>query len=102
MANRLGISERSLFRLVEKLKEMNAPIYFDRNQNTYSYREPFELEISISIRVLSKGETHTLYGGQVKKNHSLPGFGREARYFYPTKPEIARKTVWKIFSFSIV
>ncbi len=63
IAKRMQTSERSIYRLIEKLKDLDAAICFDRKQNTYYYREDFDLEISIIVKAISKKNTVKLYGG---------------------------------------
>jgi len=39
LSNRLNISERSLYEYISVLKEMGAPIQYDRHRETYFYNE---------------------------------------------------------------
>jgi len=39
LSNRLNISERSLYEYMAVLKEMGAPIQYDRHRETYFYNE---------------------------------------------------------------
>jgi predicted DNA-binding transcriptional regulator YafY len=55
-ANRIGISERSLYDYLKILKEMGAPIKFSRNRGTYYYNEEGRFRISF----LSDGEHETV------------------------------------------
>jgi predicted DNA-binding transcriptional regulator YafY len=45
-ANKIGISERSLYDYLKILKEMGAPIKFSRNRGTYYYNEDGRFRIS--------------------------------------------------------
>jgi len=45
-ANKIGISERSLYDYLKILKEMGAPIKFSRNRGTYYYNEEGRFRIS--------------------------------------------------------
>jgi predicted DNA-binding transcriptional regulator YafY len=45
-ANKIGISERSLYDYLKMLKEMGAPIKFSRNRGTYYYGEEGRFRIS--------------------------------------------------------
>mgnify|MGYP000602916213 CR=1 FL=1 len=71
----MNISERSLYTLIERLKDVNAPICYNRNTKTYYYSDDFELRISISITALTNNEVLQLFGGSyfLKKNTSLQG-----------------------------
>jgi predicted DNA-binding transcriptional regulator YafY len=55
-ANRIGISERSLYDYLKILKEMGAPIKFSRNRGTYYYNEEGRFRISF----LSDGSHETV------------------------------------------
>lgn len=45
-AEKIGISERSLYDYLKILKEMGAPIKFSRNRGTYYYNEDGRFRIS--------------------------------------------------------
>jgi predicted DNA-binding transcriptional regulator YafY len=49
-ANKIGISERSLYDYLKMLKEMGAPIKFSRNRGTYYYGEDGRFRISFISR----------------------------------------------------
>ncbi len=80
IASRFEISERSVHRLIEKLKEIDAPIYFDRTINSYCYKDFFQLEIEIKVRAIHNDEHINIYGGTAFKKTSLPRFGIEQYY----------------------
>ncbi|WP_242203381.1 HTH domain-containing protein [Aestuariivivens insulae] len=74
-ANYMNISERSLYKLIEQLKDLSAPICYNRTNNTYYYCDDFELQISISVTALSNNEVIEVFGGSyfLKKNTLLQG-----------------------------
>ena len=81
LAKRMQTSQRTVHRLIEKLKDLDAAICFDRKRNTYYYCENFDLEVSITVKAISKNNTVKLYGGTfLKKKASLPAFGSERFY----------------------
>jgi len=49
-ANKIGISERSLYDYLKMLKEMGAPIKFSRHRGTYYYNEDGRFRISFIAR----------------------------------------------------
>jgi predicted DNA-binding transcriptional regulator YafY len=49
-AQKIGISERSLYDYLKLLKEMGAPIKFSRNRGTYYYKEDGRFRISFISR----------------------------------------------------
>jgi predicted DNA-binding transcriptional regulator YafY len=50
-ANKIGISERSLYDYLKMLKEMGAPIKFSRNRGTYYYNEEGRFRVSFISRL---------------------------------------------------
>ncbi|MBC30758.1 MAG: DNA-binding protein [Muricauda sp.] len=61
LAKKFGISERSVYCLLEELKDYEALIEYDRKRKTYYYKDDFKLFINISISVLSSGITTTSF-----------------------------------------
>jgi predicted DNA-binding transcriptional regulator YafY len=60
-ANKIGISERSLYDYLKILKEMGAPIKFSRNRGTYYYDEDGRFRISfIGREYLERAEKTNL------------------------------------------
>jgi predicted DNA-binding transcriptional regulator YafY len=49
-ANKIGISERSLYDYLKILKEMGAPVKFSRDRRTYFYSEGGRFHISFLPR----------------------------------------------------
>jgi len=37
-AQKLGVSKRTIYRIIESLKEIGCPIYYDRYKETYKYQ----------------------------------------------------------------
>jgi hypothetical protein len=64
-SNRLHISERELYRILEYLKEMDAKISFSRNNNSYYYTDDFDLLVTISVQALVNQELITIYAGSI-------------------------------------
>ena len=61
LSRRLQISERLVYLLVEQLREFDALIDYNRSRQTYYYRELFDLEVDISVRVYNKDQMIELY-----------------------------------------
>ena len=70
LARLLQISERSIHLLIEQLKDYNADICYSRSNKTYRYCNDFELNVSISVIVLTNNEVTQIFGGSyfVKSN----------------------------------
>lgn len=63
LSNLMEISERSVHLLLEQLKDYNANICYSRSRKTYYYCDDFDLQISISINVLTNNEATQIFGG---------------------------------------
>ncbi len=90
LAAQMNISERSLYTLIERLKDLTAQIYYNRNTKTYYYCNDFELEINIQITALSNNEVIEVFGGSyfLKKNTILQGLCSEPIYIGNTKTKL--------------
>lgn len=56
LATRLRISSSRLYCILDEMKGYDAPIAYSRQLRTYYYTDPFELSISVEIRVLDYEE----------------------------------------------
>lgn len=61
LGEKLGVSERSVYCLFEELRDYGALVQFDRKRKTYYYQDDFELQVNVSISVLSAGIITTSY-----------------------------------------
>ena len=69
LANRMHISERLVYHLIEQLKDFNADICYDRSRKTYYYSDDFQLHVIISVSVMSNNEITTIFGGSYFLNN---------------------------------
>lgn len=63
IASRLHVSVRQVYLLLETLKDMGAPIAYSKATTTYFYRNSFDLEILISVKVIDHTNTTHIYAG---------------------------------------
>lgn len=63
LAQKLHISTRQTYLVLEQMKEMDAPIQFNRRTRTYYYKYEYELTINISIQVLAQDKLLNIYAG---------------------------------------
>ena len=70
-AKRLGVSKSHLYRCIEEVRELGAPIRFCRTRQTYFYKNEFELKVSYSVQLISEQMTKKIAGGYHLKNTSL-------------------------------
>ena len=55
-AQRLGISPRRWYDILEELKSRGAPIVYSRTLNSYLYSEEIQIDIALQIRKVSDAE----------------------------------------------
>jgi len=53
LANRMRISERLVYNLIEQFKEYNANICYDRRRRTYYYCDDFQFKVNISVLIIN-------------------------------------------------
>lgn len=63
VANKMNISQRLLYNLIDQLKDFEAPICYDRKAKTYFYCEDFQLKVSISVSIISDDEITQIFAG---------------------------------------
>lgn len=80
-AAKIGISPSHLYRCIEEIKELGAPINYSRLRETYFYAFEFDLKVSYSIEIISKETSKKIAGGFWLKNTSLLFFESEQKYF---------------------
>lgn len=51
LATRMHLSERLIYSLIDRLKEYDATIGYDRSRKTYYYCEEFQFCISLSLSI---------------------------------------------------
>ena len=69
IARRLRISERTVYYLIEQLRDYEAQIGYDRGRKTYYYKDDFVLEVNFSICIGNHDQvTEILEGSYFKKN----------------------------------
>lgn len=75
LAKKLRISIRLLYLLLEYLKDLDAPLVFNRQSKTYYYTHDFELKIQVSVQVMSHDKLVQIYAGSTLANYitSLQG-----------------------------
>ncbi len=61
LASRMHLSERSIYNLIEHLKDFEASIRYDRSRKTYFYAEDFQLKVNISVQVMSNNEITEIF-----------------------------------------
>lgn len=62
-ASQLGVSRTTLYEMIDELKSRGAPISYSKSSCTFFYSEPFEINVSCSLRLLNNHEKKLLAGG---------------------------------------
>lgn len=71
LADKLGISERWLYKLLRELKEeMDCPIVYDRHKHSYKYKVSGKIVVGFQ-KNLTKKEKNRTRGGFCNKSESL-------------------------------
>jgi hypothetical protein len=93
LAEKLHISIRLTYLLLEQLREFDAPLCFNRRTKTYYYKHDFELTIHISVQVIAHEKLVNIYAGEKFANYliSLQGACSKPNYlsYLKTKLDVA-------------
>lgn len=63
LAKRLQVSEATIFRMIETMKEMNAPVYYDFNTQSYVYSKLTKFRCGYYVEDLDVKTERNLSGG---------------------------------------
>jgi len=63
LASKMNISERSIYNLIEYLRDFEAMIAYDRGRKTYYYLNNFSLNLHISLSIGTDNEVTEVLGG---------------------------------------
>ena len=90
LAQKLHISARQTYLVLEQLREMDAPLHFNRKTRTYYYKHAYELTINISIQVLARDKLMNIYAGSSVSNYieSLQGSCSKPNYLSYIKSKL--------------
>lgn len=64
-AQKLKISKKHVYNLIEELKDAGASIRYDRNQRSFVYDSPHCIEISCQVVEIAPDELMAIGGGAV-------------------------------------
>ena len=90
LADKMNISERLVYNLIDQLKDFEASICYDRKSKTYYYCDDFQLRVSISVSVISNSEITEIFAGSyfLQEKSPLQGLCSERKYIYNNETEI--------------
>lgn len=61
-AGKLGVSERTLYRIIEELRDRGAIVSYNSERSTYFYENSVEINLKIVIEI---GECKMITGGKI-------------------------------------
>ncbi len=68
LAQRLNVSEATVFRIIDTMKALNAPIYYDLSRQSYSYSEATRFKCGFYLEELDRKAEKDLSGGYAFDN----------------------------------
>ena len=63
LAQRLYVSERLIYCLIEQLRDYGAEVQYDRGRRTYFYKADFQFHVNISVAVGDHNGLTQIYAG---------------------------------------
>ena len=65
LATKFNVSERTIYLMIDWLKDYGAEIKYDRKRKTYFYIKPFNIKINFSIECISEESMIKINGGHL-------------------------------------
>ena len=62
-AKQLGVSRTSLYELIDELRLRGVPIAYSKSAKTFFYRQPYDIDVTCSLRPLTYPELKENGGG---------------------------------------
>jgi len=64
LAEKIGVSERLLYYYLNEMKELGAPIYYDKERCCYCYSE--EVKFEFGFRIIEQAQLDKIKGGEMQ------------------------------------
>jgi biotin operon repressor len=71
LAEKLQISERHVYRIINQLKEIGCPVYFDKDRGSYCYSERGKLIFKFSSNELDNNTKNKIKGGIMQNSSNI-------------------------------
>lgn len=71
LASRLGVSRTTVYRLIDVMKELNAPITYDLRRQSFVYEHIVRFKVGFITQDLSYEETRAINGGKKDKKNTF-------------------------------
>ena len=68
LAQRLEVSEATVFRIIDTMKALNAPIYYDLARQSYSYSQATKFKCGFYLEELDRTSEKDFSGGHAYGN----------------------------------
>lgn len=71
LAEKLSISRRQVYNCLEELKDLGLEVAYSRCKQSYVYRKPYQIKVTVEIKELTKDEIRNIGGAEfnfLKKN----------------------------------
>ena len=68
LAQRLEVSEATVFRMIDTMKELNAPVYYDLARQSYAYAEKTTFKCGFYLEGIDEESKREISGGQAFLN----------------------------------
>ena len=62
-ASQLGVSRTSLYEMIDELRSRGVPIAYSKSAKTFFYRQPYDIDVTCSLRPLTYIEEKESSGG---------------------------------------
>ena len=63
LGRKLHVSERQVYLILDQLRDMDAPVMYDRKNHSYYYDGSFDLYVNISVQVMQGEKLLHIYAG---------------------------------------
>ncbi|MBK9491342.1 MAG: HTH domain-containing protein [Haliscomenobacter sp.] len=72
LARRLDLSRSQLYNILDELKDLGAPIEYDRSARSFYYRDTFRIVTVAYVEFITPQGAERIYGGKFVKNIERP------------------------------
>ncbi len=71
LASRLEISRTNVYRLIDTMRDLNAPIEYNHGIQSFVYKKEVKFSFGFVTIELSQSEARSTYGGTYLKTHNI-------------------------------
>ena len=93
LSRKLHVGIRQTYLILDQLRDLDAPLKFNRRTKSYYYEFDFELTINVTVQVITQEKLTNIYAGKTFSNYllSLQGNCSRPNYlsYFKTKLDVA-------------